>query len=862
MRAELAAMLRAHAPDIVALAGARSRYVDRILAAAPAQEGARDQELAILPALVRQLDQGWLDEESQTITTMLDRWHRAGLAGDEIDEFLATLEAVMEEVVLDKLASQPEHAAALVAVLQSSFGELRSKAVALSTRRLLVEAQEARRNFETLFETMPEALLVVDAAASGVLEANSAAAELTGYSLDRLRWMTLADLQPGFVGERRRDIISTANARGAITYDDLPLRRADGTETPVETRCVTTRYSGRPAMQVLLQDLTDRIVNQEAAERQTHALESSVSATAEQLQQQRLFFENVISALPIRLLVLDQNLHILHANPAYYVQRGLSKDAVEGHPIEDVFPAPLLEEAGLKAALLSTLQTGERARWSGYRQGTGDHSERIVNIRIDPCIGLGGQRNVLVTLEDVTERHRQLYERSVLQQISRAMLGIVEPSRLLHAILTGMTAGGAVGLGYNRALLLLVDEEAGLLRAETAVGPENPEQASHIWSEVSVEHRTLEDFLVEYDQLPPPEQRPLYGLVRSMVFPLNDSEHLPMLAVAAHEAVHVIDAEHDQRVAPQLRELLKTNEFVVAPLIVKDRVLGVAVADNHITGQPISQADVQLLTALANLAALGIDNARAYQEVSDRATELAAAYDALERMTDQKIRAEKLAVIGELTAIVAHEVRNPLATIGGFAASIMRRPKDQERILRDAGIIVEEVDRLEHILRELLDFAKPQTPNPVLGNIGDLVSSVVETLHDEAATHSVKLGISVQENLPLAQYDPNQIKQVLVNLIRNAVEAMPSGGDVLVMCRGEKGRARVEVADTGIGIPKDRLEGIFEAFVTSKPTGTGLGLALAKKIVEDHHAQMTVTSEEGQGTVFGITFPSVPPMQQ
>jgi signal transduction histidine kinase len=421
-----------------------------------------------------------------------------------------------------------------------------------------------------------------------------------------------------------------------------------------------------------------------------------------------------------------------------------------------------------------------------------------------------------------------------------------------------MTAGGAAGLGFNRAILLLVDEATGTLRAETAVGPESPEQASHIWSEVSVEHRTLDDFLAEYDNLPPPELRPLYGLVKKMVFPLTDAEHLPMLAVGAHETVHVIDAEHDPRVAPLLRELLKTNEFVVAPLIVKDRVIGAAVADNNITVQPISQADVQLLTALANLAALGIDNARAYQEVSERASELTAAYQALQQMTEQKIRAEKLAVIGELTAIVAHEVRNPLATIGGFAHSIMRKPKDQERILRDAGIIVEEVERLEQILRELLDFARPQTPNAVPGNIGDVAESVVAMMRDDAATRNVRVEARIEDGLPLARFDPNQIKQVVVNLFRNAVEAMPNGGIVVIACYGEHGAARLSVEDTGMGIPKERLGAIFEAYVTSKPTGTGLGLALAKKIIEDHGARLAVESEEGKGTIFRILFPPVP----
>jgi len=152
------------------------------------------------------------------------------------------------------------------------------------------------------------------------------------------------------------------------------------------------------------------------------------------------FLENVIAGLPTKLLVLDQDLRVVHCNPAYYVPRGLTREEVEGKLVDEVFPQSLLEEGGLREALQTTLRTGERVRWSGYRHPSRDHGERIVNIRIDPCKGYNGEPNVLLTIEDVTERHRQLYERTILQQITRAMLGQLELPRLLHAILWGLNA--------------------------------------------------------------------------------------------------------------------------------------------------------------------------------------------------------------------------------------------------------------------------------------------------------------------------------------------------------------------------------------------------------------------------------------
>ena len=322
------------------------------------------------------------------------------------------------------------------------------------------------------------------------------------------------------------------------------------------------------------------------------------------------FAESVLASLSTRLLVIDENLTIIYANPAYHELRGLSPEEVLGKNIAEVFPVSILEDAGLAESIRATLRSGEHLKWSGYRQATADHGERIVNIRLDLCPAEGRPPYVLLTIEDVTDRHRQLYQQNMLQQITQAMLGIVELPRLLHAILTGLTAGGAVGLGFNRAILLLIDEPDHVLRAEMAVGPEDAQQAGQIWAEISQQHRTLEDFLADYNNLSPPAERPLYDLVQQLVFPADNTEVLPATALAARRTMHVTPGDSDQQVSQKLRSLLGSDEFVVAPLVMKDESIGAIVADNFVTGQPISEADVQLLTALADHAALAIDSTR------------------------------------------------------------------------------------------------------------------------------------------------------------------------------------------------------------------------------------------------------------
>jgi len=577
----------------------------------------------------------------------------------------------------------------------------------------------------------------------------------------------------------------------------------------------------------------------------------------DELSRGKAFAENVIAALPVRLLIVDENLNIVLVNPAYCQQRGLSVEEVQGKNIADIFPSSLLEDAGLHTAVVSALANGERVQWSGYRYATADHGERTLNIRLDQVAGPCGERNALLTIEDVTQQHRQLYELSMLQQIAQAMLGMLELPRLLHAILTGMTAGGAVGLGFNRAFLMLIDEESGMLKVEMAVGPADVDEAERIWSEVNTHHTTVEDFLAEYDSLPSPEESQFYGMVNQVEISLEDSADLPVSVLYDGVTAHVVDAANDPRVPDSLLDFLKSDEFVVAPLLAKDRKIGVAYADNFISRQPISQSDVQLFTSLANHAALAIDTAAAYEGVQRRAQELAEAYQQLEAAQERSLRSESLAAIGEMAAIVAHEIRNPLTTIGGFAKLMLRQAEDPERVQRNAQIIYDEAMRLEKIVNGLLAFSRPSQPHFHWCDVSEILHKSVDVIRTKLDTTNIEISIECDADLPQLYLDPDQIDQVLDNLIRNAIDAMPEGGSLVFSASAGAGdQVIVEVCDTGTGIPPAHLEKVLDTFFSTKPSGMGLGLTLANKIIHDHGAEMLVDSQQGQGTTFSLIFPT------
>ncbi|MFO7946952.1 MAG: PAS domain-containing protein, partial [Armatimonadota bacterium] len=521
--------------------------------------------------------------------------------------------------------------------------------------------------------------------------------------------------------------------------------------------------------------------------------------------ERNIFIENIISALSVRLLIIDEQLNIVLANDEYCRGRGLTKQEVQGRTLDDVFPATILEDAGLRSAIQSTLETGERVKWSGYRHATEDHGERTLNIRLDPVEGCDGRPNVLLTIEDVTERHRQLYERSVLQQIAQAMLGMLELPRLLHAILTGMTAGGAVGLGFNRAILMLVDEEDGLLRAEMGVGPQNASEAMQIWSNVTDDYKSMEDFLEDFDRLPSEDETQLADIVSEIEMPLSASDTLPVSTLYDGRAAHVVNAAEDDRVPPRFHELVGSDEFVLAPLLAKGKRIGVAYADNLISKRPISSADVELFTSLANYAALAIDSAETYAEVERRAEELQEAYQKLEAAREDALRAESLAAIGEMTAIVAHEIRNPLSTIGGFANMMLRQSDDEQKVERNSRIIYDEVGRLENILDGLLAFSHPRQPQFEWRNLCEIINNSIQMVDEEYATRKIKVEVECPDDLHRVYVDGDQIHQVFDNLERNAIEAMEEGGTLSIRIHEEDTAVVCEVSDTGDGIPHSHL---------------------------------------------------------
>ncbi len=236
----------------------------------------------------------------------------------------------------------------------------------------------------------------------------------------------------------------------------------------------------------------------------------------------------------------------------------------------------------------------------------------------------------------------------------------------------------------------------------------------------------------------------------------------------------------------------------------------------------------------------------------DEIGDLARAFERMRLGLKEAQRREKLASLGELSAGLAHEIRNPLGIIKNAAEGLMSRERDQREKEMLLDIIVQESKRLNKLVTDFLDFARPRPPRKVEASLKALVEEVVFSLQDEAGERGISFSLFLQEViLPL---DRDQIRQVLLNLLFNALEATPSGGKVRVSLVGEKDWAFLRVEDTGTGISPDHLDRIFDPFFTTKEKGTGLGLALVYRIVEAHGGNIQVESGH-RGTRFQVELP-------
>ncbi|WP_353686484.1 PAS domain S-box protein [Thermodesulfovibrio sp. 3462-1] len=683
-----------------------------------------------------------------------------------------------------------------------------------------------------------------------------------------------------------------------------------------------------------------------------------------QIEELKSYLESLIQSSADAIIATDLNNIVTAWNKGAENIFGYTKEEVIGKPLA-VIPDFLYE---MEKIYFERVKQDETLKDIETVMITKENKIIEVSLTMSPIKNSRGEIvGVSRIIRDITEKKK--LERDLIRRneeltkilfISSAVRSTLELNKLLRMILTVITMGE--GLGFNRAVLFLVDEESNTLRGVMAVGPSSYEEAWHIWSSMSREKKTLFEVLDELSTKEFEEDSFLERLCKNISISLNDNT--PIVRAIKEKKVFNIRDAHKEEADPVIIQQLGSIAYAVVPLISKDKAIGAVWVDNLYTRKPITEQDINFLKGFADQVAGAIENAWIFDKVEQAEKELEMIFNSitdliyytdetytikkvnrsfldavglkenevigkkcfklihktnypleecphrkametgisqvgeleenyldgvyllssspifdkngnligtinvakniteLRNLKERIISMEKMAALGEMAAKVAHEIRNPLLAIGGFAKRLNKELKDgksQEYI----KIIIEEVKRLERILNEILSFVKPYPIAKESFEIKQLVDDVVNFVESTLKDNNNEFKLMINNNFTvLGNYD--KLKEVLLNLISNANEATKDGLITLKIQKADKLPVEadadkeyfiIEVEDTGCGIEKANLKRIFDPFFTTKTTGTGLGLAISKRIVEEHGGIIKVESEVNKGTKFKVYLP-------
>jgi len=285
-------------------------------------------------------------------------------------------------------------------------------------------------------------------------------------------------------------------------------------------------------------------------------------------------------------------------------------------------------------------------------------------------------------------------------------------------------------------------------------------------------------------------------------------------------------------------------------LFLGDKDLGLLIADNAIARAPIDGSNLGLLEIYAQEASAAIQNTRLYRRLMEQIKISEDRNVTLRASQKQLLQVERLSTMGRLATLMAYRIRAPLATIGGYARRLERNMPAEDSRREEMEVILSQVNRLERLVGEVLAYRRISRPIFQPTDVNALIRSVLITMHDDLQGGTVRTALRLKSDLPVARIDELQVRQALMNLVGNALEAMPTGGTLTMATSSDADSLEIEVTDTGAGIRKENWNKLFKPFFTTKTTGTGLGLAVVSQVVDAHRGSLRFKSGPGEGSSF------------
>jgi len=449
-------------------------------------------------------------------------------------------------------------------------------------------------------------------------------------------------------------------------------------------------------------------------------------------------------------------------------------------------------------------------------------------------------------LEILTRRDNlKLKEMTLLNRITKAMHSTLGINELLHLILS-VAAMPKVG-GFERAMLFTINERTKVLQGMLGITKRSAalvlplKKMDDDWGHLDL-GRELQDA----------QKRTRFcRKVLKQRLIMDVSDNALARSLVDEKVVFVHEPLAEPLSGREIAKELGLTPYACVPLLGRDRPLAILVVDNPESGEKISIDRLRFLELFAHQAGSAMENATLIGR-------LESAHRDLQETHERLIQVEKMAVLGEMAASVAHELKNPLTSVGGYAQRLARRTRPGTEEHEYASVIARHVTRLEGMLGNILGFSKKQLLCFSPFRVSEVIEESLETERGALSEQGVILHLEIGENLPQIQGDRKKLQQVILNLIANARQAMSEGGSLFIRgykdyLRGEKAVA-IEVEDTGGGIPLEVLRNIFNPFFTTKDEGTGLGLSISHRIVELHRGEIEVLNKEG-GALFVLRLP-------
>lgn len=439
-------------------------------------------------------------------------------------------------------------------------------------------------------------------------------------------------------------------------------------------------------------------------------------------------------------------------------------------------------------------------------------------------------------------------------KLNDTFLQSAELKDVLNAVLVGITAGE--GLGFNRAFLFKLNTESNCLEGSMAMGPSSPEEAERIWREINNRNLSLFDIMLDVKLKSRNEAVALKSLMDGISVSMDDTEHVFVAAIQGPKALYI--KKYDETPlhgCVELCDAFGVEELAVVPLVTHQQPFGVVVADNFVTRRPITDSDLDALHLFAGLASIALCQANMCSLMEERIVDLQRLNSEVVRSRGLVIKAERYAALGKMADQLLHELRNPLSAIGGIAGMLSRRLAAEHDLTKYTDNIVQLCGRMERTLNEVFDlFNTPEVCQEKV-RLYQLISASLEIFRYEMERLNISLELQLPEPEPVACVDRSYFQQALINVLKNAVEAMPDGGSLEVAVEHDDSNIIIKVTDSGLGIARGHLSRLDEPFFTTKSHAMGIGLSLGKRVMEQHGGTLYIEQNDKGGATVTLSLP-------